>query len=200
MDSERLPSEGVPVRTMGEMSGKRATRALLNTTQERGEDTAQGAQQPKVAAEPGARRPAQRRPLGAGRCQRCQGPRGRCHQRAPCATGQEGPGRGHGAGGQRGAPRGEPGAGGQRGSQGAGAPAGRAPGQARGQARTAAGRRQPGRCRAGGGSRGEGGRAPGRGGTGRDGRARGAHAGGRGDTHYGSLVKRGLRGGWYPYR
>lgn len=91
-DSERLPSEGVLVRTTGEMSRERATRALPNTAQERGEGCAHRARRPAVAAEPRARSPAPRRPLGAGRCQRCEGSRGRCHQRAPCATGQEGPG------------------------------------------------------------------------------------------------------------
>lgn len=62
-DSERLPSEGVPVRTTGETSEERATRGLLNTAHERGEGTAHGARRPEVAAEAATKAAARSRAL-----------------------------------------------------------------------------------------------------------------------------------------
>lgn len=57
MDSERLPSDGVPVRTAGETSGERAT------AQERGEGTAHGARRLEAAAGPGTKAAARTRAL-----------------------------------------------------------------------------------------------------------------------------------------
>lgn len=54
-DSERLPSEGVPVRSSGERSGERAPRALPNTAHGRGAGTAHGARRPEPGTKAAAR-------------------------------------------------------------------------------------------------------------------------------------------------